>query len=58
MRASVSPPETAVLATRVTEADHDLLAEHFGVGQPGWPATAVARRPVVDALLDQLTPDS
>lgn len=58
MRASVGPPEAAVLSTRVAEADHDLLAEHFAVGQPGWPATAVARRPLVDALLDQLTPDS
>lgn len=57
MRASVSPLETVVLATRVTEADHDLLAEHFGVGQPGWPATAGTRRPLVDALLDLLTLD-
>jgi predicted nucleotidyltransferase len=58
MRASVSPPEAGVLATRVTEADHDLLAEHFAVGQPGWPATAATRRPLVDALLGQLTADS
>lgn len=58
MRNSVSPPEAAVLARRETEADHDLLAEHFAVGQPGWPATARTRRPLVDALLGQLTLDS
>jgi predicted nucleotidyltransferase len=54
MCASVSPPQAAVLATRVTEADYDLLAEHFAVGQPGWPATEAARRPLVDALLEDL----
>lgn len=58
MRASVSPPEAAVLATHATEADHDLLAEHFAVGQSGWPTTARMRRPLVDALLGQLTLDS
>lgn len=58
MRAGVSPPEATVLATRVTQTDRDLLAEHFRVGQSGWPATAVTRRPLVDALLDQRTPDS
>lgn len=35
MRASVSAPEAAVLATRATQADHDLLAQHFAVGRPG-----------------------
>lgn len=58
MRGSISPPEAAVLARRVTEADRDLLAEHFAVGQPGWPSTAAIRRELVNALLDQLTPDS
>lgn len=58
MRASVSAPEAAVLATRVTQADQDLLAEHFAVGQPGWPTTAASRRELVDALLDQLAPGS
>ncbi|TDH57403.1 hypothetical protein E2F47_02180 [Mycobacterium eburneum] len=57
MRTSLGSPEAAVLTTRVTEADRDLLAEHFGAGQPGWPATATARRPLVDALLGQLTLD-
>jgi len=56
MRAGLSPTEAAVLAARVTEADRDLLAEHFAVGQPGWPATAATRRQLVDALLVQLTP--
>jgi|GEM_PF-1365591 len=55
MLAGLSPTEAAVLATRVTEADHDLLAMHFAVGQPGWPAIAAARRTLVDALLSQLT---
>ncbi len=27
---------TAVLATRATQADHDLLAQHFAVGRPGY----------------------
>lgn len=58
MRTSVSPPEAAVLATRARGADHDLLAEQFAVGEPGWPATARTRRPLVDALLGQLTLDS
>lgn len=58
MRASLSPAEAAVLATRSTEADRDLLAEHFAAGQSGWPATAATRRPLVDALLNQLTLDS
>ena len=54
MHANRRSIEAAMLATRATEANHDLLAEHFAVGQPGWPATAAARRPVVDALLGQL----
>jgi predicted nucleotidyltransferase len=58
MRGSVSPPEAAVVAARVTKADHDLLAGHFAVGEPGWPATAAIRRPLVDALLGQLTLNS
>lgn len=58
MRASVSAPEAAVLATRATQADHDLLAQHFAVGRPGWPTTTASRRPLVEALLDQLTPGS
>ncbi|CCK62962.1 Conserved protein of unknown function (part2) [Mycobacterium canettii CIPT 140070017] len=47
-----------MLATRATQADHDLLAQHFAVSQPGWPATTASRRSLVDALLDQLTPGS
>ncbi|QOM24994.1 hypothetical protein FPK12_04515 [Mycobacterium tuberculosis] len=58
MRASVSAPEAAVLATRATQADHDLLAQHFAVGRPGWPTTTASRRSLVEALLDQLTPGS
>lgn len=58
MRASLSPTEATVLATRATRADHDLLAQHFAVCQPGWPTTAASRRPLVEALLDQLTPGS
>lgn len=55
MRVSVSSPGAAVLASRATQADYDLLAEHFAIGQPGWPTTAAARRPLVEALLSQLT---
>ncbi|QZA08511.1 hypothetical protein K3U94_04185 [Mycolicibacter heraklionensis] len=58
MRGGLSPPEAAMLATRVIDADHDLLAEHFAVGQPGWPAIAAARRTLVDSLLGQLSPES
>jgi predicted nucleotidyltransferase len=58
MHASLSPPEATVLATRVTQANHDLLAEHFAVGQPGWPVAAATRRPLVNALLGQLALES
>jgi len=57
MRNGLSPEELAVLATRISGADRDLLAEHFGVAASNWPLTGPRRRPLVDALLDELTTD-
>lgn len=54
MREGVSPQEFAAVASRVETADPDLLARHFAVGKPNWPATGPTRRPLVDALLNQL----
>jgi predicted nucleotidyltransferase len=54
MREGHSPQEFAAVASRVKSADRDLLARHFAVGKPTWPATGPTRRPIVDALMDQL----
>jgi predicted nucleotidyltransferase len=55
MRNGLSAEEFAALTTRVAGADRDLLAEHFGAGAPSWPRTGSSRRPIVDALFNQLT---
>jgi hypothetical protein len=57
MRNGLRAEEFAALAARISDADRDLLAQHFGVGTPNWRTTASSRRPLVDALFDQLTPD-
>jgi hypothetical protein len=57
MRNGLRAEEFAALAARISDADRDLLAQHFGVGTPNWPTTASSRHPLVDALFDQLTPD-
>lgn len=57
MRTSLGADEAAVLASRIVSADRDLLAQHFGVGVASWPRTGPARRPIVDALLDQFMLD-
>jgi hypothetical protein len=54
MRNGLSPDELATLSARVASADRDLLAEHFVVGRPGWPGSWAARRPLVDAIFDQI----
>ena len=54
MRNGLSPDELATLSAGVASADRDLLAEHFAVGRPGWPGSGAARRPLVDAVFDQI----
>lgn len=54
MRNGLSGDETDVLRLRFEGADTDLLVHHFGVGKPGWPRADRERRPIVDALVDQL----
>lgn len=56
MRDSLSTEERLILRARIMDADRDLLAERFAVSRPGWPLTGRARRPLVDALFDQITP--
>ncbi|WP_236734260.1 hypothetical protein [Mycolicibacter kumamotonensis] len=57
MRDGLSSEECGVLSRRVEVADRDLLAHHFGVGKPGWPDADSTRRPIVDALFEQLIDD-
>jgi predicted nucleotidyltransferase len=57
MRNGLSLDEFAVLANRIAGADQDLLAQHFGAGRASWPTTGPRRRPLVDAMFDQLVPD-
>lgn len=53
MRNGLSPGEAALLATRLSVADRDLLANNFGVGAPGWPSRSRDRVLIVDALIAQ-----
>lgn len=58
MLAALSSTERALLATRIAGASRDLLANNFGLGRSGWPRSGPARRPIVDALLDELSSNS
>ncbi|SRX92139.1 Hypothetical protein [Mycobacterium tuberculosis H37Rv] [Mycobacterium shimoidei] len=54
MRNGLSSEELAVLKARIASADRDLLAQHFRVAAPNWPNTERDRRPIVNALFDQV----
>lgn len=55
MLAALSATERALLATRIAGANRDLLANNLGLGRPGWPRSGSTRRPIVDALFDELS---
>lgn len=58
MRNGLSSQGLAVLANRIGGADRQLLAHYFAVSSPGWPVRDEDRRPIVDALCDQLATES